>query len=149
MYVVLDTNVLTDCLLAHRPRHSSAVRLARLLREKHETVLLPVHGLFELVSAIRAEGTEHGLPMRLGELGKSVPFDLQLVPIDMEFFESHLLDPLKSGRLISLKGGDMIFVAIAAKHAARLITGDKQMARVAEEVGVRVSSIEGYLRACG
>jgi predicted nucleic acid-binding protein len=51
--VVVDTNIMVDMFLASRPRHAESVKLAELLKKR--TVYLPMHGVFEIQSAIRSE----------------------------------------------------------------------------------------------
>ena len=54
--VVIDASVLTDIFLANRPRHESAKKLWEKIRASRTTVRIPMHGLFELSTAMKREG---------------------------------------------------------------------------------------------
>ena len=148
MAIVLDTSVIIDCLLAHRPRHANAVKLANVLRERGEVALIPMNAFFEIVSAVSCDKRTSGAPPKTGEL-EELPCQQQLIPIDADFLRDYFFDPLNRGQLIDLKGGDMVFVAVALRHDATLITEDVKMGRVARKLGVRVQSITECLAVPG
>jgi hypothetical protein len=60
----------------------------------------------------------------------------------------YLVAPAKQGKIIDLKGGDMIFVAIALGLAITLITEDRRMGKKAKQLGFIALSISEYLAQC-
>jgi len=84
MAVVLDTSVIIDALLEHRPRHAIAVKLVAALRDRGEVVLLPMNVVFEITSAVSCEKRIRGTPPKLC-VHKELPCEIQLIPIDNDF----------------------------------------------------------------
>src|SRR5688500_887924 len=119
--VVLDTSVLMDCLFEDRAGHENAVRMACELAPQYVTAFVPAHSFFELVSAVSCHRRVDQKPLALGALGKALPFEWVIVTIDLAFVQEYLIAPAAAGVLIDLKGGDMIFVALAFRHNLTLM----------------------------
>jgi len=143
--VVLDTSVLMNCLFSDRPQHTEAVQLAKYLGMLGSIAFVPAHAYFELVSAAACHKRVDGKPLTLGSFKKMLPFGWFVVAIDLAFVNEYLITPAAAGILIDLKGGDMIFVALALRHQLTLITEDVKMMRVARQVGVPAMRITEYL----
>jgi predicted nucleic acid-binding protein len=146
--VVLDTSVIIDSFAPHRPRHASAQRLVHLLKENGHEVLLPAHALLEMTSAIMCEKKRLGVPVKGLKVDQALPCQLHMIYIDKTFVNDYFLEPLSRGQFIDTAGGDMVFVAVARKHAVPLITEDVKMAKVARAVGVNALTIAEYLASC-
>src|ERR1041384_6699201 len=122
--VVIDTCVLLDIEFKHRGQHAAALNLARMLKVKDVTALVPAHWFFEFVSAVICEKKRLGAPLEQGVLKSDFGFPLQMVPIDNTFINDFLAEFKK--RLIDLAGGDLIFAVIALKNGIPLITEDRR-----------------------
>jgi predicted nucleic acid-binding protein len=148
MALVIDTSVMIDMLIEHRPRHEEAIEFAHLISRMDEIALTPMHMFFELLSAVMCEKRTHGAPPKTGEF-EGLPCRQQSIPIDNDFLRDYLFEPMSKGEFIDLGAGDMIIVAVARKHRVPLITEDKKMARISKELGVDVCSIQEYMTRYG
>ena len=136
--VIVDTCVLLDICLKQRPRHTEAGKLIPLLKKR--AVYLPMHGMFELSSAIQSEGRRRGnLDFNL-TLTEEDPLTLKTITIDQKFLATYLTDDAPR-----LAGGDMIFVAVAKVDNLELITEDNKMYKEAQRLGVKVYRTKEYL----
>ena len=145
MLVVVDTSVLVDIFLKSRPRHADGKQLGRLLMDKNFTVRVPMHAMFELASAMKNEKvTSHqdsSMPYN-EEYTSDNGFRVEPIAIDEPFFEKYL-----DVNLPYLKGGDFIFLCMAKKDNALLITEDNKLYARAKEAGVEVYRIQEFLGA--
>lgn len=143
--VVLDTSVLMDCMFRERPGHDRAIRLARVLQSEGNAVFIPAHFYYEFVSAVLCELRVREKPLTMGELKGKIPFRTFVVTIDERFAIDHLVSPFAAGRMINLKGGDMIFAALALGQAIPLITEDRKMLSEVRRLGGGGFTIDEYL----
>ena len=143
--VVLDTAVLMDRLFSDRRQYTEAVRLAQRLADLRSTAFIPAHAYFELASAVACQKRVHGKPLTLGVFKRMLPFEWFVVSINLAFVNEYLISPLADGVFIDLKGGDMIFVALAHRYGLRLITEDSKMLSVARQIGFTAMRISDYL----
>ena len=145
MDIVIDTCVLIDILISGRSRHDKAILLANKLADDTLKCGIPMHCMFELVSAVRSEFNSKGAPLKSDFIDEKIPFEFELIPIDDSFLKKYLFETLKKKILVKLKAGDMIFVLLAMRHDAILITEDKPMKKTAESLGLKAVSIKEYL----
>jgi predicted nucleic acid-binding protein len=143
--VVLDTSVLMDCFFLDRPEHAQAVELARVLEKAGSTVFIPAHYYFELVSAVLCENRVRKQALALGEFKLELPLKTFIVTIDERFVINYLIRPAMSGKVIDLKGGDMIFAAIALGLEIPLITEDRKVRSKVRQLGARAFTVREYL----
>jgi predicted nucleic acid-binding protein len=136
---IIDTSVLIDVFLASADRHIQAKLLGELIIGRGERIPMPLHGLFEIASALKRQGMEGALQFN-ANIPETRPFPTQPVPIDEAFFEKYH-DP----SLPYTKAGDLIFLSIAKKDKRDLITEDKKLYRNAKAAGVSVFTIAEYL----
>lgn len=144
--VVMDTCILMDLLFAHRPAHLQAKRLAEVLNASQCTVFLPAHSYFELVSAMACQ-KRHSLntPVLVGKREELLPFHTVVVSIDLQFVEDYLIWAAREGHVIDLKGGDMIFVALALRQKIALLSEDEKLRKAARKHDVAAFGIDEYL----
>ena len=139
---VIDTCVILDMFLIHRPEHARAARLVEELNERNIEVLLPMHAFFELTSAIMCEkrlAQGRGL-VGNAAISKEQPLKLTQVPIDLKF-----VDRYATGQMPDLASGDMIFVLLAYHDGLDLVTEDAKMLREAQRFGVAAFNVSDYL----
>lgn len=144
--VVLDTSVLMDCMFAERPRHGRAQDLVAWLAQTRRRVFIPAHSYFELMSAILCEYRRLQKPLTLGKAGAALPFEFFVVTIGLAFVSEYLLTLTGSGKVVDLKGGDMIFAALALRHGLPLITEDARLAKVTRSHGGDACDVDEYLK---
>jgi predicted nucleic acid-binding protein len=140
--LVIDTAIMIDIALPHRPRHSQAARLVDFIREKTLQLYLPMHGFFELSSAINSEKRKGKLFKFSGVLTENNPLEFQTVPIDQAFITKYMINEVPN-----LSAGDMIFVVFAKVDKLDLVTEDGRMYQEARRLGVSVYTIDQYLKA--
>jgi predicted nucleic acid-binding protein len=143
--VVLDTSILMDCLFTERLGHARAVLVARTLQRQGWSVFIPAHFYFELVSAILCERRVRSRLLAIGELKGRIPFPYYVVTLDERFAIDYLIPPFAAGQVIDLKGGDMIFAALALGQRMPLITEDRKMRAEVLRLGGWCFTIEEYL----
>lgn len=144
--IVLDTNVLTDLLFAERPGHALAVELSALLHATGTRALMPIHVVFEFISAVACERRRHGAPLTLvGRRQNLIPFEIALVVLDLQFLDECLLAPMRAGTLIDVSGGDMIFAAIALRYQLMLVSSDKELRQKASDKGIVALDVSDYM----
>ncbi|MBL9178536.1 MAG: PIN domain-containing protein [Verrucomicrobiaceae bacterium] len=137
--VVIDTCVLLDIIDENRPRHAGAAKLWDYIRGAGVTVRTPMHALFEI--SARLKNPDYRLTMKMSKaLTKSSPLHLDFVPIDESFFQNYY-----STDLPYIKGGDLIFLALAHKENLPLITEDGDLRKKSSSIGVAVYSIDEFL----
>lgn len=143
-HVMADTSVMVDIVLTSRPRHADGDKLRAYLKANNLRLRFPMHGMFELGAALHNE--------KIGAKGAKLPFNQNMpeaspleadpIAVDQAFFAKYF-DP----GLPYLKGGDLIFVAMAKKDGAVLITEDTKQYDAAKAAGVEVYRIAAFLKA--
>lgn len=147
--VVVDTCVLADLLFTNRDRHADASGACHLLSQLGKRVLVPAHGFFELVSVAFAERHRRSAPLELASFAKSLPFELDVVDINLKFIESHLVAGLAtSGDDLNSSGGDMVYLALALGQEIPLITEDKRLHAKASKLGISAYTSREFVSAC-
>src|SRR6266404_4896477 len=131
--VIADTSVIMDMFFVHRPNHTIAARLAALFIERNVVCRLPMHGFFEISSAVMCEKRVHGSLAGKGtsQINEKSPLSLDPIPIDQAFINKYMQDTMPD-----LKSGDMIYVAMARVDELPLITEDRKMRNEATRMGV-------------
>lgn len=136
---IIDSSVLVDMFLETSARHAVAASLADALIARDVELAVPGFALFEVRSALSQAKIEHRLKMANG-ITKSRPLKIRIVPIDEAFVERYL-DP----SLPHLKGCDLVFLAMAKRDGAPLVTEDAKMYEAAKATGVAVYITAEYL----
>ena len=139
--LVIDTCVLLDILDEARTRHASAAKLRDYVRSGGVTVRAPMHALFEISAQLKNPDYRRTLKMTKA-LTDISPLRLDFVPIDEAFFENYY-----TSELPYLKGGDLIFLALAHKEKLPLITEDGALRKKSASIGIQVYSIDEFLAA--
>lgn len=137
--LVIDTCVLLDILDEARPRHPSAAKLRDYVRNGGVTIRTPMHALFEISAQMKNPDYRRTMKMS-SALTESSPLCLDFVPIDESFFQSYY-----TSELPYLKGGDLIFLALAHKEKLPLITEDGLLRKKSASIGIQVYSIDEFL----
>jgi len=135
---------MVDIVLTGRPRHAEAERLRLWLKARGIRIRMPMHALFELAAAMRQEKiAAAGAKLRFNPgMTEASPFGTDPIPIDDEFFAKYFEPSLPY-----LKGGDLIFVAMAKKDEAVLVTEDTKQLKAAKQAGVAAYDISEFLVA--
>jgi len=120
--------------------HQNAYKVYEKLRKENYFVIIPYSGLFEVLTVLKRDKVNKG---RL-QFVHDQNFELQFkpIPIDDKFFDRYN-DP----DLPYTKTGDMLFLAIAKKENAPLITEDKKLYEAAKQCRVKVYKINDFLNS--
>jgi predicted nucleic acid-binding protein len=146
--VVVDTCVLADLLFTNRDRHAEASKACHLLPQLGKRALVPAHGFFELVSVVFAERHRRSAPLELASFAKSLPFELDIVDINLKFIESHLIAGLSDREDdLNSSGGDMVYLALALGQAIPLITEDNRLRVKASRLGISAYTSREFVNA--
>jgi predicted nucleic acid-binding protein len=137
--LILDSCVLLDILDESRARHGSAAKLRDHILTESITLREPTHCMFEVCARLKNPDYRRGMKLSR-QLTISAPLSIQLVSIDEKFFQDYYSDSLPY-----LKGGDLIFLALALKDREILITEDGELKKKSCAVGIRAYSIDEYL----
>ena len=138
--IVLDASVLSDIFIKSRKRHKLAMGLAKYIKTHRIKVTIPMHAILELKCAIDNERLIQGRGKLAEIFPQSNPLEINIIAIDEEFIHKYYdLD------IPYIKAGDLIYILIAKKHHAILITEDKKQAKVAKSINVETYDIEEFL----
>jgi len=137
--IIVDTSVLVDIFLETAARHPEAKKLGSFLVAKKVDIKLPMHGMFELACSLKNKKATGSYKLQSG-ITKDSPLRITRIPIDEKFFEEYF-----DINLPYLKAGDFIFIAMAKKDAAILITEDNKMFDRAKEAGIEVYKIKEFI----
>jgi predicted nucleic acid-binding protein len=140
--VIIDTCVLMDMFIVSRSRHRQAEELRALLKQLDVTPRIPMHGIFELRSAMQQElrATAGGRAPLNRNITEADALPMQQVPIDEVFIKKYL-----AVNLPDLRAGDLIFVALAKGDGLDLVTEDVQMYQRSTAAGVPTFKIAEYM----
>jgi predicted nucleic acid-binding protein len=130
--VVVDTSVLIDFAFESANRHQTATELVRRLVDRQVRIRVPFHAAFEFQSANRrATNFEGAIPAKHTFLDhKEFIVELHHVPINTTFVTHY-----GRGDLPYLKGGDLIFLALARGDNVPIITEDGPLLTKARQAG--------------
>ena len=132
--LTIDASVFGRAINPGEEHSEESERLVRLLGEKELPLVLPTLAKIEIVAAVR-RGT--GNPDAAADIARRLERmpGMTFVPLDDRLIEEAIELVLET----SLGGADSVYVAVARRYDAALISLDKeQIARVPE--GVRVLS---------
>jgi predicted nucleic acid-binding protein len=137
--IILDTDVLVAIFVAPEKNHHNAKELADYLIDENIQPRIPMHGYFQLACALRRKGIERTLEFQ-DAITEDRPIRINFVDIDQKFIERYD-DP----SLPYIKSGDFIFLAMARKDNAILITEDDKLYKKAVEAGIEVYKVKPFL----
>jgi predicted nucleic acid-binding protein len=135
--VVVDATFLTDLFLSSRVRNPFAVRASKILMGKRARVIAPYHSIFEVSSALRWEKAHAKAFVPCPDLKD---FRYLALNIDKAFLEKYL-----DTSLPRLKAGDSLYLAVAKKESAILITNDSELGKVGNSCGVEALTVEEFV----
>jgi predicted nucleic acid-binding protein len=101
---------------------------------------VPYHALFEISATFKRKNRSGTVNAYKG-INETNPLQMDTVPVDEAFFSRYF-----DVALPYLKAGDSLFLAMAKKDGAILITEDNQLYAAAESIGVRVFRISEFLK---
>ena len=119
--------------------HPEAARLLHWVVDAGIHVRVPYHALFEISASFKRKNQLGAVNTYMG-VNENNPLHLDSVAVDADFF-SRYFDPA----LPYLRAGDSLFLAMAKKDAATLITEDKAMYEAAQTAGIDVCRIDEFL----
>ena len=137
--IILDTSVLVAIFMETEENHQHAKKLGDYLVDKNIWSNFPMHGFFELSSALKHKGIKGTFKLHEG-FPEEKPFGLKFINIDQKFFEEY-----HDLSLPYIKGGDMIFLSMDKKDNAILITEDDKLHKRAIEAGIEVYKVKPFL----
>jgi predicted nucleic acid-binding protein len=137
--IVIDSSVLVRIFDEAEDGHGQAVKIGHYLVDNGIRVRIPYHALFEVSSTFKRKNQSGSLKAYQG-IAEMNPLLVDPVPVDEAFFSRYF-----DASLPYLKAGDSLFLAMAKKDSAILITEDKQQYAAAQSVGVQVFRVEEFL----
>jgi len=139
--MVIDASVLTDMFISERKRHDAAKKLAKHIKNQNIRVILPMHAIIEIKSAIEQERKQSSSTnLALDTFPEENPLEFKMVPIDDNFIADYF-----DKSIPHLRAGDLIYVLVAKKYSCPLITEDKAQYKVAKRIGLETYKIVEYL----
>jgi predicted nucleic acid-binding protein len=137
--IIVDSCIIVDVFLETAERHSDARRLGSYFVDNNIVIKMPMHALFEHACALRNK-KEKGQFRLQHAITQEKPLHVEFVAIDEKFFNDYY-DPT----LPYLRAGDFIFLAMAAKDGAILITEDDAMFNAAKKARIEVFRLREFL----
>ena len=139
--IVIDTSVVLDIMLATRSRHSDAKEIGKYIINSGLKVRMPMRGMFEIMCAtvnVKIDAISKDQELKgTDAVTEEKPLSFDPVPIDMQFLNDYF-DP----SIPYIKASDLIFISLAKREGAALITEDDKMYNVAKESNVNVYRIK-------
>ncbi len=135
--IILDTSVLVDVFLKNSERHEKAQEFTSFLLENKIVPKAPMHSLFELSAVMKNKK----IVDKNFSMESNFPFPIIFVPIDNNFIEKYF-----DSSLPYLKGCDSIFMSMAKKDSAILITEDLKMIEKSRQAGIEAYCIDDFLK---
>jgi len=139
MEVVLDASVLTDMFIVSRKRHELAFRLEQYIKSNKINITIPIYAVLELETAIENERLNNNFKTD-DILNKFCLLSPKVVYIDKNFIKEYM-----DLNVPYIKAGDLIYILIAKKHSAILITEDEKQYKVARFAQVSTYKINDFL----
>ena len=139
--LIVDSCVFINAFKADSPFRVQCIELLEALKEKKQMITMPAHGWFEVWCSLR----------RIEKIDKSfsgpkingkMNYDIELIHIDKEFIEKY-----GNVDMPYQKSGDHIYTVIAFVNKYPLITLDKNLIKVAKELGLTVYTPKEYVSA--
>lgn len=142
-HAVFDTSALVNMFVEDQPEFANGQRLAEWLIANNVPVTAPRHALFELMSALTrlqlARGKEQ-LSYNLA-ISEERPLRVRFVDINEEFFIRYF-----DRSIPYMKAADLVFVSMAKKDNAALVTEDRAQREKARGAGVPALTIREFLQ---
>lgn len=138
--IVVDADALLNIMLQDQPAYHDGQRALAKIREWHLVIAVPMHVLFEIECVMmRMNQLEGGVGAGSPALSEETPLWLLPVAID-DVFVRRYRDPT----LPYVKAGDFMYMAMAKREAAPLITEDKQLYGAAQRAGMQVVRLKEF-----
>lgn len=140
LIIVVDANALLNIMFQDQPAYSDGQRALAKIREWRLVIAVPMHVLFEIeCMMMRKNQLERGMAAGSPALSEESPLWFLPVAID-EIFVKRYRDP----SLPYIKAGDFMYMAMAKREAAPLITEDGRLYRAARRAGMQVVRLREF-----
>ncbi len=140
LIVVVDACALLNMMLQDQPAYDDGQRALAKIREWQLVIAVPMHILFEVECVMmRKHQLEGGVGAGSPLLSEETPLWLLPVAID-DVFVRRYRDPT----LPYVKAGDFMYMAMAKREAAPLITEDGQLYGAAQRAGMQVVRLKEF-----
>ena len=130
--ILVDSNVFINAFKADSEFRDDSLRFLNYLRNHNLGITMPAHGWFEILCSLR----------RIER--KEKVFDGPLIagvrdyPIELIHIDNHFISKYGNVDIPYVKAGDHIFVVVAHANGYKLVTWDKGMTKVAQQLSVNV-----------
>ncbi len=140
MLLTVDSSVIVASIIEKEEHHNVCKKLMSRIANGHHTSIAPYSTLVEVVGALKRRTNS-------GELAESTKNELQNMTTIyfIELTKERADSAASIASKLGMKGMDALVVQIAKENAAILVTLDKPMANLANDI-VKVSSVEGILK---
>lgn len=140
LIVVIDACALLNIMLQDQPAYDDGQRALAKIREWQLVIAVPMHVLFEVeCMMMRKNQLEGGVGAGSPALSEETPLWFLPVAID-EVFVRRYRDPT----LPYVKAGDFMYMAMAKREAAPLITEDRQLYGAARRAGMQAVFLKEF-----
>ena len=122
--LTIDASVLVGALSASEAGQEECAGLLEIVGHDHRPVIVPTLAIVELAAAFSRRSMPAELVRRLTDRVRSLPA-LTLVPLDQALMEECVEAALST----TMRGADAVYVAVAQRYGATLVTTDEQQLR--------------------
>lgn len=133
MNLILDASVFISAFQKSEKNHREATEVMALIRAHRISLITHALFYFEVLCTLQRKTNDRTVAMKALAVAKALPV-MKSVPIDQRLFESQ--ETLVSQ--LGLRGADAVYVSIASRYKARLITFDFEMFSRAEKYCIPV-----------
>lgn len=140
LMIVVDANALINMMFQDQPAYEDGQRALAKIREWRLVIAVPMHLLFEIeCMTMRKNQLERGMGATGPALSEDAPLWFLPIAID-EVFVRRYRDP----SLPYIKAGDFMYMAMAKREAAPLITQDGRLYSAARRAGMSVVRLREF-----
>jgi predicted nucleic acid-binding protein len=137
--IVVDNSVLIDILVEDEEKTNLARLVYDCIKSINAEIFLPIFALFEIKSALSNKKITKEKINLNQSLSKDNSLKFRYFPIDSDFVTSYL-----DSEIGYLKAADYVYVCLAHKENAILITEDKQQYKVSKKAMIETYKLSEF-----
>lgn len=137
--LLVDSCVIIDCFHHGSPNREASLRFVEHMNEVGRRMTMPAHGWYEVWCTLnRLSDVDRSYlpPLFAGKM----QLEVELIHIDEQFIRRY-----GNTKIPYTKAADHIFIVVAHNNAWPLVTSDRKMLEVCNELGVNARTPTEYL----